>query len=57
MERQQRSLIELICTNVKGVLNGVINTLEGHGCSNSIDYAQYKVNWLIGLFLRMGGGY
>ena len=56
MEGQHRSPIELICTNVKGVLNGVISTLEGHGCSNSIGYAQYKVDWLIGLFLRIGGG-
>ena len=55
MEGQHRSSTELICTNLKGILNDIIGKLEGQDCRNIIDYAQYKVDWLIGLLLRIGG--
>ena len=49
-----RSSLELVCSNVKGVLNDIISTLEGQTCSNKIDFAQYKIDCLIWLLLRMG---
>ncbi len=55
MEGQHRSPIELVSTNVKAVLMDIISKLEGQSCSNKIDFAQYKVDWLIRLLLRMGG--
>ena len=36
-------------------MNDIIGKLEGQDCRNIIDYAQYKVDWLIGLLLRIGG--
>ena len=55
IEGQHRSSTELICTNLKGILNYIIGKLEGQDCRNIIDYVEYKVDWLIGLLLRIGG--
>ena len=55
IEGQHRCSTELICTNLKGILNDIIGKLEGQDCRNIIDYAQYKLDWLIGLLLRIGG--
>lgn len=55
MEGQHQSPFELVYANVKGVLNDVISKLEGQDCSNKIDFAQYKIDWICALLLRMGG--
>lgn len=55
MDGQHRSPNELIAVNVKAILSNIISKLEGETCCNKIDFAIYKVDWLIGLMLRIGG--
>lgn len=55
MEGQHLTPNELVYMNVKEILMNVINKLESQDCSNKVDLAHYKVDWLIALVLRLGG--
>ena len=55
MERQHCTPNELIYTNVKGILSNIITKLESQDCSYKVDFAHYKIDWLILLLLRLGG--
>ena len=49
---QHQSPYDLIVTNMRVILNDVINKLESR---DSVDYARYRVDWLCSLLLRLGG--
>ena len=55
MEGQHQSPFEIVYSNVKEVLNDVISKLEDQDCRNNIDFAQFKIDWICALLLRMGG--
>lgn len=55
MEGQHRTPNELVYINVKRILSNIISKLESQDCSNKVDFAHYKVDWLIALLLRLGG--
>ena len=55
MEGQHQSPFELVSTNIRAVLNDVINKLQCRDCSVNIDFARYKIDWLCALLLRVGG--
>lgn len=55
MEGQHQSPFELISTNIRAVLNDVINKLQCRDYSVNIDFARYKIDWLCALLLRVGG--
>ena len=55
MEGQHCTPNELVYINVKRILSNIISKLESQDCSNKVDFAHYKVDWLIALLLRLGG--
>ena len=55
MEGQHQSPFELVSTNIRTVLNDVINKLQCRDYSVNIDFARYKIDWLCALLLRVGG--
>ena len=55
MEGEHLMPNELVYMNVKEILMNVINKLESQDCSNKVDLAHYKVDWLIALVLILGG--
>ena len=53
MEGQHQSPFELVSTNISAVLNDVKNKLECRDYIVNIDFARYKIDWL--LLFRVGG--
>ena len=50
-EGQHQSPLELITQNVRSILADVLNKLECGDVDHSIDFAKYRVQWLV----RLGG--
>ena len=55
MEGQHQSPLELVSSNLRAVLNDVINKLESRHYSSNIDYVRYKIDWICTLLVRLGG--
>lgn len=55
MEGQHQSPLELVTSNLRAVLNDVINKLESRYYSSNIDYVRYKIDWICTLLVRLGG--
>ena len=55
MEGQHQSPLELVSSNLRAVLNDVINKLESRYYSSNIDYVRYKIDWICTLLVRLGG--
>ena len=55
MEGQHQSPLELVTSNLRAVLNDVINKLDSRYYSSNIDYVRYKIDWICTLLVRLGG--
>ena len=57
MEGQHQSPFQLVSIKIRAVLSDVINKLDSteYTCSNNIDFARYKIDWVCALLLRVGG--
>ena len=53
VEGQHQTPQELLTNNFREVIRDILNSLEGLG-SNDVDYARYRLDWLISLSTRFG---
>ena len=58
VEGQDQTPQELLVSNSRQVIQDVLQHIENNEtCGNIIDYANYKIDWLISLIVRFGSSF